>query len=95
MTNGIGKPDYRVRRTTDKPARTGIHAGNEAIVEFLQLLGRAVRQFHTYPVGSPLCTDAVAVCHRAFTTLDVDHALSFRVTPRTIVLGDDEITGDS
>jgi len=95
MTNGVGKPDYRVRRTTDKPARTGIHAGNEAIVEFLQLLGRAARQFHTYPAGSPLCTDAIDACHRAFTALDVDHALSFRVTPRTIVLGDDEITGDA
>ena len=95
MTNGVGKPDYRVRRTTDKPARTGIHAGNEATVEFLQLLGRAVRQFHTYPAGSPLCTDAVDACHRAFTALDVDHALSFRVTPHTIVLGDDEITGDA
>jgi len=95
MTKGTGKPDYRVRRTTDKPARAGIHAGNEATVEFLQLLGRAVRQFHTYPAGSPLCTDAVDACHRAFTALDVDHALSFRVTPRTIVLGDDEITGDA
>jgi len=95
MTKGTGKPDYRVRRTTDKPACAGIHAGNEATVEFLQLLGRAVRQFHTYPAGSPLCIDAVDACHRAFTALDVDHALSFRVTPRTIVLGDDEIAGDA
>jgi hypothetical protein len=94
MTNAIGKPDYRVRRSTDKIARAGIHAGNAATVEFLQLLGRAVRQFHTYPAGSPLCTDAVEACQRAFAALDFDHALTFRVTAQTIVLGDDEITGD-
>src|SRR5207253_8081446 len=57
MTNATGKPDYRVRRPTDKPARAGVHAGNAATVEFLQLLGRAARQFHTYPAGSPLCTE--------------------------------------
>ena len=94
MTKGIGKPDYRVRRPTDKPAR-GVHAGNAATVDFLQLLGRAVRQFHTYPAASPLCTEAVDACHRAFTALDIDHALTFRVMPHTVVLGDDEISGDA
>src|SRR5713101_6376153 len=29
-----------------------------AIEGFFQLLGRAVRQFHTYPPTSPLCVDA-------------------------------------
>src|SRR5262249_54611521 len=83
------------RRTTDKPARAGVHAGNAATVEFLQLLGRAVRQFHTYPACSPMCTDSIDACHRAFTALDVDHALTFRITRRTVVLGDDEISGDA
>jgi len=95
MTHEIGKPDYRVRRPTDKPARAGIHAGNEATVEFLQLLARAVRQFHTYPPASPLCTDAIDACQRAFTALEIDHALICRVTAHTIVLGDDEIAGDA
>jgi hypothetical protein len=95
MNKAIGKPDYRVRRTTDKPARAGVHAGNAGTVEFLQLLGRAVRQFHTYPAASPLCTDAIDACHRAFTALDIDHSLTFRVTPQAIVLGDDEISGDA
>src|SRR5262249_42478944 len=94
MTKPIGKPDYRVRRPTDKPARAGVHAGNAGTVEFLQLLGRAVRQFHTYPAASPLCADAIDACHRAFTALDIDHSLAFRVTPHTIVVGDDEIGGD-
>src|SRR5262245_9528188 len=94
MTKPIGKPDYRVRRPTDKPARAGVHDGNAAAVEFLQLLGRAVRQFHTYPAASPLCADAIDACHRAFAALEIDHSLTFRVTPSTIVLGDDEISGD-
>jgi hypothetical protein len=95
MTNAIGKPDYRVRRPTDKPVRAGVHAGNAATVAFLQLLGRAARQFHTYPAGSPLCTEAVDACHRAFTALEIDHTLTIRVSASTIVLGDDEIVGDA
>ena len=43
-------------------------------------LGRAARQFHTYPAGSPLCTEAVDACHRAFTALEIDHTLGFRVS---------------
>lgn len=95
MTNGIGKPDYRVGRPTDKPARAGVHAGNAATVDFLQLLGRAARQFHTYPAASPLCTDAIEACHRAFMALDIDHALTFRVNGSALVLGEDEIRGDA
>src|SRR4051812_2756596 len=95
MTNGIGKADYRVRRPTDKPARAGFHAANAATVEFLQLLGRAARQFHTYPAASPLCTDAIDACQRAFTALAVDHLLTFRVNATAIILGDDEISGDA
>jgi hypothetical protein len=95
MTKAIGKPDYRVRRTTDNSVRAGANAGNAGTVEFLQLLGRAVRQFHTYPAGSPLCTDAIDACHHAFMALDIDHPLTFRVTPQAIVVGDDEISGDA
>jgi len=72
MTNPIGKTDYRVRRTPDKPAAAPADAGTAAIVDFLQLLGRAARQFHTYPATSPMCTDAIDACHRAFMKLDID-----------------------
>ena len=36
-----------------------------AIEEFLQLLARAVHQFHAYPAESPLCLDAITACHCA------------------------------
>ena len=62
MTNPVGKTDYKVRRTPDKPAPVPEDAGAAAIVDFLQLLGRAARQFHTYPATSPLCTDAIDEC---------------------------------
>lgn len=60
-----------------------------AIEDFLQLLARAVRQFHTYPATSPMCTDAVAACHKVFASLDRQDRLEFRVTPRELIL--DEI----
>jgi hypothetical protein len=57
-----------------------------AVEEFLQLLARAVRQFHTYPATSPLCTDAIAACHKVLASLDTRDRLSFRVTPRELVV---------
>ncbi len=57
-----------------------------AVEEFLQLLGRAVRQFHTYPPTSPLCRDAVAACHKALAALDRGDRLALRVTPRELVV---------
>ena len=95
MTNPVGKTDYRVRRTADKPASAPADAGMAAIVDFLQLLGRAARQFHTYPANSPMCTDAIDACHRAFMKLDVDGPFAFRVTPRAIIVGDDVVGGDT
>ena len=95
MTNPVGKADYRVRRTPDKPAPAAADAGTAAIVDFLQLLGRAARQFHTYPATSPMCTDAIDACHRAFMGLDVDGPFTFRVAPRTIIVGDEVVGGDS
>src|SRR5437764_15213904 len=91
MTNPVGKTDYKVRRTPDKPAAAPADAGTAAIVDFLQLLGRAARQFHTYPAASPLCTDAIDACHRAFMTLGLDQPLVFRVAPRELLLDDDAV----
>ena len=59
-----------------------------AVEEFLQLLARAVRQFHTYPATSPLCTDAIAACHKVFASLDGRDRLAFRVTPRELIVDD-------
>jgi hypothetical protein len=91
MTNPVENADYRVGRTHDKTESSGVHAGNRAIVDFLQLLGRAARQFHTYPATSPLCTDAIGACHSAFMALGLEQPLSFRVSPREIVLDDDAV----
>ena len=57
-----------------------------AVEEFLQLLARAIRQFHTYPATSPLCTDAIAACHKVLASLDTRDRLSFRVTPSELVI---------
>jgi hypothetical protein len=57
-----------------------------AVEDFLQLLARAVRQFHTYPATSPLCTDAIAASQKVLASLDTRDRLSFRVTPRDVVV---------
>jgi HEAT repeat protein len=57
-----------------------------AVEEFLQLLARAIRQFHTYPATSPMCTDAIAACRKVLASLDTRDRLSFRVTPRELVV---------
>ena len=53
------KPEARPTRTVSPGAGTVPRADDFAAVEeFLHLLARAVRQFHTYPPTSPLCADA-------------------------------------
>jgi hypothetical protein len=92
MMNPVESADHRLRQANDKTAAScGRHAGNAAIVDFLQLLARAVRQFHTYPATSPLCTDAIDACHRAFMALELEQPLGFRVAPRELVLDDDAV----
>jgi hypothetical protein len=77
------------------PARFG--SGTEAallagvpivVEEFLQLLARAVRHFHTYPSTSPLCVDAISTCHMSLSTLEGTERLLFSVTPRALRIGD-------
>ena len=57
-----------------------------AIEQALQLLARAVRQFHTYPATSPLCTDAVAVCHKALVSLEGRDQIALRVTMHDLLV---------
>jgi len=59
-----------------------------AVEEFLQLLARAVRQFHTYPATSPLCTDAISACHKVLSSLDGRDRLACRVTPHELIVDD-------
>src|SRR5207249_4822784 len=58
------------------------------VQEFLQLLARAVRQFHTYPATSPLCVDAVNACRSALLAMQMRDRIVFRVTPRELVVDD-------
>ena len=55
-----------------------------AIPEFLQLLARAVQQFHTYPATSPLCRSATEACQRALVQIRRDQ-FTFRVAPHDLI----------
>jgi len=78
-------------RTAARPAATPDNAALRppdfaAVEDFLQLLARAVRQFHTYPATSPLCTDAIAASQKGLASLDTRDRLSLRITPREVVV---------
>jgi hypothetical protein len=64
----------------------------KALEEFLQLLARGVQQFHTYPAGSPMCQQAVDAALRALVSLDSRDEVTFRVTPRDLIV-DEEPAG--
>jgi len=86
---------YRSDRAEDKTAAQVAARPDDftAVEEFLQLLARAVRQFHTYPTTSPLCTDAVAACHKVLASLERRDRLVVRVTPTEAIVDDAAITG--
>ena len=86
MTNLSNGNEQRARRGDDKAA--GVKTG---MADFLQTLARAVHQFHTYPANSPLCADAVAACHAAFTALELEQPLTVRVGSRELLVEDDRI----
>lgn len=54
----------------------------------LQLLARAVRQFHTYPPDSPLCLDAVMSCHEALRAIPHRDRVASRVAPSELIVDD-------
>jgi hypothetical protein len=84
------KPDARPTKTVSPGIGSALRADDFAAVEeFLNLLARAVRQFHTYPATSPLCADAIAACHKVYATLDRRDRLVLRVTPTELIV--DEI----
>ena len=84
------KADVRATKTAGLVAGGVFRAEDFASVEeFINLLARAVRQFHTYPSTSPLCSDAVAACHKVYATLERRDRLVLRVTPTELIV--DEI----
>ena len=85
--NGPRADARAAARLAAAPDDAGLRSPDFAAVEdFLQLLARAVRQFHTYPATSPLCTDAIAASQKVLASLDTRDRLSFRVTPREVVV---------
>ena len=83
------RANYRSERAPDKPAPQTMIARPDDFVlveEFLYLLARAVRQFHTYPPTSPLCTEGIAACHKVFASLDRRDRLVLRVTPIELIV---------
>jgi hypothetical protein len=75
---------------TPPKRRTGT-ADLTAVEGALQLLARAVRQFHTYPSTSPLCVDAVMACHEALRSIQHRDRLASRVAPHTLIVDDVQI----
>jgi hypothetical protein len=87
--SGSGAALVGSRLARSRPAEPSVPPPDLPEVQgFLALLGRAVRQFHTYPPTSALCLDASHACHRALMGLNRRDRVSFRVTPRELVVDD-------
>ena len=65
-------------------------ATSDPVEGVLKLLARAIRQFHTYPATSPICVEAITACQDALSAVPLRDRLSFRVTPRDLIV--DEAT---
>jgi hypothetical protein len=65
--------------------------GVAAVEQAFQLLGRALRQFHTYPPTSPLCADAVAACCSALASLDGRDQVVARVGLHDLTVDDHSV----
>jgi hypothetical protein len=89
------RADYGSDRADDKTALQTATQPDDfpAVEEFLQLLARAVRQFHTYPTTSPLCTDAIAACHKVLASLERRDRLVCRITPTAVIVDDAAVAG--
>jgi hypothetical protein len=68
-----------------RPAATD----TRAIEDFVTLLAKAARQFHTYPAASPMCVEAVRTAHRALDacTHHVER-LELRITATDVMVDD-------
>ena len=79
--------------STEKPSpkRKAGTADLTAIEGALQLLARAVRQFHTYPSTSPLCVDAVMACHDALKSIPHRDRVASRIAPHELIVDEAHI----
>jgi hypothetical protein len=78
-------------KTTPKRKSGSGTADVTAVEGALQLLARAIRQFHTYPATSPMCVDAVMACHDALKSLPHRDRVASRVGPRDLIVDEAEI----
>ena len=62
-----------------------------AVEGALQLLARAIRQFHTYPATSPMCVDAVTACHDALKSIQHRDRVASRVAPHDLIVDETQI----
>jgi hypothetical protein len=95
VSGGAASVDKRSSLSTEKTTpkrRTGTGTADLTAVEgALQLLARAIRQFHTYPATSPLCVDAVMACHEALRSIQNRDRVASRVTPQELIVDDSPI----
>jgi hypothetical protein len=77
--------------TEKTPNRKTGTADLTSIEGALQLLARAVRQFHTYPSTSPLCVDAIMACHEALKSVQHRDRVACRVAPHDLIVEDTHI----
>jgi len=81
--NGSGGAPTRARPV--RPRDAGVAD------ECLQLLARAVQQYHTYPSTSPMCLNAVEAAQRALTGPGLRDQLDFRITPHALIVEEAEL----
>ena len=78
------------KTTPKRKSGTGT-ADLTAVEGALQLLARAIRQFHTYPSTSPMCVDAVMACHDALKSIPHRDRVASRVAPHDLIVDDTHI----
>ncbi len=90
--SSVDKRSSLSTENTTPKRRTGTGTADLTAVEgALQLLARAIRQFHTYPATSPLCVDAVMACHEALRSIQHRDRVASRVTPQDLIVDDSHI----
>lgn len=89
---GPSRPENRPEATLAKTAAPASCPPDVAAIEqILQLLGRAVRQFHTYPATSPLCADAIAACCSALAALEGRDQIVVRVMMHDLLVDESSV----
>ena len=90
MSDDCTPNDYNSAPPEDKTDR-GVPSGASAVEDWLNLLARAVRQCHTYPITSPLCLEALTSCHHALASLESQARISLRIEPHGLIFDDTSI----